>query len=124
MAIDAGVPVIPVVGVGVNSGFVFVSSGRLLGRLLFRWVLGLGPGYAHYRNPLAVGLLPVPLPFSMAVSMPWPCLVTYFVGEPLFPPSDHSSPDELATRFGDEVEVAMCGLIDRYGRSAGRSRRG
>lgn len=118
VAIDAGVPVIPVVGVGVNNGFVFVSNGRLLGRLLFGWILRLGPDYAHYRNPLAVGLLPVPLPLSLAVSMPWPCRVTYFVGEPLYPPSAQGSPDELAARFGDEVEAAMEGLIERHGRSA------
>lgn len=116
VAIDAGVPVIPVVGVGVNNGFVFVSNGRFLGRLLFRWILRLGSDYADYRNPLTVGLPLIPLPLSLAVNMPWPCRVTYFVGQPLHPPSVQGPPDESAARFGDEVEAAMWDLIDRYGR--------
>lgn len=80
-AIEAGVPVVPVAGVGVNNGFLFVSSGRLLGRLLFRRILRLGPKYEEYRNPPALGLLPIPLPLSMAVALPWPCRLSYYVGQ-------------------------------------------
>ena len=68
VALEAGVPVVPVVGVGVNSGHVFVSSGRMLGKLLFQGALRLGPEYADYRDPLTIGVVPVPLPFGVAVS--------------------------------------------------------
>ena len=42
VALATGVPVIPVAGIGVNNGHVFVSSGRRLGRLLFQRLLRLG----------------------------------------------------------------------------------
>ncbi len=85
VALEAGVPIIPVASLGVNNGHVFLSSGRHLGRLLFRRMLRLGPEYAGYRDPLTLGLLPVPLPFSLAVHAPWPCKVRYVVGEPVHP---------------------------------------
>jgi 1-acyl-sn-glycerol-3-phosphate acyltransferase len=85
VALAAGVPVIPVVGLGVNSGHLFLTSGRLLGRLLFQGVLRLGPAYKDYRDPLTIGLLPLPLPFSLAVHLPLPCRVRYVVGEPIQP---------------------------------------
>jgi 1-acyl-sn-glycerol-3-phosphate acyltransferase len=120
VAIGAGVPVVPVVGVGVNSGLVFVSSGRLLGRLLFQSILRLGPTYAAYRNPLALGIIPVPLPLSLAVAFPLPCRVTYIVGEPLYPPAKTS--DALATheaeRFARQVADSMRRLIERHGSPA------
>lgn len=71
-------------GVGVNSGHVFLTSGRLLGRLLFQRILRMGPAYAGYRDPLAIGLVPLPLPFSLAVNLPLPCRLRYVVGEPVY----------------------------------------
>lgn len=118
VAIQAGVPVIPVVGVGVNSGFAFVSGGRFLGRLLFQHVLRLGPEYSDYRNPLAVGIIPIPLPLSMAVAFPLPCRVTYFVGEPMYPPVpfEGESAQQTERRFAGQVATAMWDLIDRKGK--------
>ena len=118
VAIETGAPVIPVVGVGVNSGLVFLSGGRLLGRLLYQHILRLGPDYAAYRNPLALGLFPMPLPLSVAVALPLPCRVTYVVGEPLYPPAktgDESAPHDEA-RFAGRVADAMWELIERHGR--------
>jgi len=118
VAITAGVPVIPVVGVGVNNGFVFLSSGRVLGTLLFQRILRLGSAYEEYRDPLVIGLLPLPLPFSMAVHFPLPCKVRYVVGQPIYavddPPGGEGrrAEDELASRVAD----SMRGLIERYGR--------
>ncbi|MBN2204620.1 MAG: acyltransferase family protein [Thermoleophilia bacterium] len=85
VALDAGVPIIPVVSVGVNNGHLFLTSGCRLGRLLYRRILRLGPEYDSYRDPLTVGLLPLPLPFSTAVHLPLPCKVRYVVGEPIYP---------------------------------------
>lgn len=122
VAIETGVPVIPVVGVGVNSGLVFLSRGRLLGKLLFQGVLRLGPSYAEYRNPLTLGIIPVPLPLSVAVTFPLPCRVTYFVGEPLHPPPVQRA--ELALheeeRFAEQVADSMWTLIERHGRRGER----
>jgi 1-acyl-sn-glycerol-3-phosphate acyltransferase len=130
VAIAAGAPVIPVVGVGVNDGFVFLTSGRRLGRLLFQKILRLGPAYSEYRDPLVIGLLPVPLPFSLAVHLPWPCKVRYVVGEPVYPAADlggsggvqrsdgrpgvdaEAAEADLANRVTD----AMRELIERHGR--------
>jgi 1-acyl-sn-glycerol-3-phosphate acyltransferase len=130
VAMRAGVPIVPVVGVGVNSGLVFLSGGRLLGRLLFEHVLRLGPKYSDYRNPLAVGIIPIPLPFSLAVAFPLPCRVTYFVGEPIYPPAplEGESAQQVERRFAGLVAAAMWNLIDRNGRrltpaSAGGSER-
>jgi 1-acyl-sn-glycerol-3-phosphate acyltransferase len=118
LAIEGGVPVIPILGVGVNSGLVFVSSGRLLGKLVFQHLLRLGPSYGEYRNPLALGIVPLPLPLSMAVGFPLPCRVTYVVGEPLYPPV--AAPGAVAEceaeRFAGQVADAMWQLIARYGR--------
>lgn len=111
VAIASGVPVIPVASIGVNNGLVFLTDGRLLGRLLFRGILHLGPEYDDYRNPLTVGLLPVPLPFSLAVHLPLPCKVRYVVGEPVYPQAG-STPSELAAQVID----SMRGLIEQYGR--------
>ena len=52
IAIEAGAPVIPILGLGVNSGHVFLTSGRRLGKLLFQRVLKLGAAYDNYRDPL------------------------------------------------------------------------
>jgi 1-acyl-sn-glycerol-3-phosphate acyltransferase len=120
VANTAGVPVIPVVGVGVNNGFIFLSKGRQLGKLLYRRVLKLGPGYNEYRDPLVLGLLPLPLPFSTAVHFPLPCKVRYVVGEPIYPVGKprggdgKKMDDELARR----VEDSMRRLIEKYGRPA------
>jgi 1-acyl-sn-glycerol-3-phosphate acyltransferase len=120
VAIEAGVPVIPIVGIGVNSGLVFLSDGRFLGRLVFQHLLRLGPSYADYRNPLTLGILPVPLPLSVAVAFPLPCRVTYIVGEPLYPPT--RTPDESAAheaeRFARQVGDSMRQLIERHGSPA------
>jgi 1-acyl-sn-glycerol-3-phosphate acyltransferase len=118
VAIRARVPVVPVVGVGVNSGFAFVSSGRFLGRLLFKHVLRLGPEYSEYRNPLAVGIIPIPLPLSVAVAFPLPCRVTYFVGEPVYPPVpfEGESAQQVERRFAGLVTAAMWDVIDRNGK--------
>jgi 1-acyl-sn-glycerol-3-phosphate acyltransferase len=117
VAIRAGVPVIPIVGVGVNNGLVFLTRGRMLGALLFRGVFRLGAAYADYRNPLALGLLPLPLPMSLVVALPFPCKLTYIVGEPLFPPQPlpGESEQQMAARFAIEAAAAMRELISRHG---------
>ena len=116
VAIDAGVPVIPIASVGVNSGLLFVSSGRILGRLLFRWILRLGHECDDYRNPLALSLLPIPLPLAMAVALPWPCRLTYHVGEPLYPPPSDAATAEQLEDFALKAECALRGLIASCGR--------
>jgi 1-acyl-sn-glycerol-3-phosphate acyltransferase len=118
VAIEAGVPVIPVVGIGVNSGLVFVSSGRLLGKMLFQGILRLGPRYEEYRNPLAIGIIPVPLPLALAVCLPLPCRLAYFVGEPLDPPLRlrGETAREHEERFAQQVIDSMRELIDKHGR--------
>lgn len=119
-ALQAGVPVIPVAGVGVNNGLVFITRGRLLGALLFRGLLRLGPEYDGYRNPLTLGLVPIPLPFSLAVAAPLPCRVTYHVGEPIQAPSPlpGESEADLAARFASQVSEALLEMLRVHGSPA------
>lgn len=121
VALEAGVPVVPVAGLGVNSGHVFLSSGRRLGHLLYRRLFGMGPAYDSYRDPLTIGLLPVPLPFSAAVHFPLPCRVRYVVGEPVHPGRGNAAiagePTERAVReLAWRAAVAMNELIARHAR--------
>jgi 1-acyl-sn-glycerol-3-phosphate acyltransferase len=113
IAIAAQSPVIPVASKGVNNGFIFVTSGKWLGRLLFRGILRMGPSYDDYRDPLAIGLIPFPLPFSMAVHFPWPCKVRYIVGKPIAPECGPEAADdpELIRQFADRVGDALRNLL-------------
>jgi hypothetical protein len=112
--------VIPVVGVGVNNGFIFLTSGKALGRLLYQRVLRLGRAYEDYRDPLVLGLVPLPMPLSIAIHFPLPCKVRYVVGEPVYPARDlqdtegQEADNELARR----VAASMQRLIKQYGRTA------
>ncbi len=110
VAIHAGVPVVPVVSVGVNNGHLFLTSGRRLGRLLYRRILRLGPEYDSYRDPLTIGLLPLPLPFSTAVHLPLPCKIRYVVGEPIHPvvaANGIEAGDRPPDGAGDRAPVGM-----------------
>jgi 1-acyl-sn-glycerol-3-phosphate acyltransferase len=123
VAISAGVPIIPVAGVGVNNGFIFVSSGCLLGRLLFQKILRLGPAYDEYRDPLVIGLLPLPLPFSMAVNFPLPCKVRYVVGDPIYPDGNPQGGEgqKAEKHLACRVAESMRRLLAQYGRATKRT---
>jgi 1-acyl-sn-glycerol-3-phosphate acyltransferase len=116
VALAAGVPVIPVAGLGVSSGHIFLTSGCVLGRLLFGVVLHrtlrLCSFSNYYRDPLTIGLLPLPLPFSLAVHLPLPCKVRYVVGAPLLPGENEG---EFATR----VAQTLVGMLKFRPRLAG-----
>lgn len=112
VALSAGVPIVPVAGIGVNNGFFFLTSGRWLGRLLYRGIFRLGPAWNEYRDPLALGILPVPLPFSTAVHFPFPCKISYFVGEPIHPlESEQADDPQAVSAFASRVEAALRQLI-------------
>jgi 1-acyl-sn-glycerol-3-phosphate acyltransferase len=114
------VPVIPVVGVGVNNGFIFLTSGKALGRLLYQRVLRLGRAYKDYRDPLVLGLVPLPLPLSIAIHFPLPCKVRYVVGEPVYPAGDRRDAEgqEADNELARRVAASMQRLIKQYGRTA------
>jgi 1-acyl-sn-glycerol-3-phosphate acyltransferase len=120
VAVEAGAPVIPVLGVGVNNGFVFLSSGRVWGKFLYRKLLRLGPAYDGYRDPLVMGILPLPLPLSLAIHFPLPCKVRYIVGEPIYPPSKTAHSDRLRAgeALAHRVADKMRSLIRQHGRMA------
>ena len=113
VAITTQSPVIPVAGKGVNNGFMFVTSGKRLGRLLYQGILSMGPSYADYRDPLTIGLIPFPLPFSMAVHFPFPCKVKYIVGNPIVPEYGSEAADhpELIKTFAARVEDSLRDLL-------------
>ena len=113
VAIAAQSPVIPVASKGVNNGFIFVTSGKWLGRLLFRGIFRMGPSYDDYRDPLTIGLIPFPIPFSVAVHFPFPCKVRYVVGKPITPECGSESADNpaLVQQFADRVEDSLRNLL-------------
>ncbi len=119
VAISAGVPVIPVVSIGVNNGFIFLTRGRLLGRFLFQGLLRLGDAYRDYRDPLVLGILPLPLPLSMAVHFPLPCKVQYIVGEPIYASGDlkYTEGKEAEEELARRVARSMHKLIRQYSRA-------
>ncbi len=113
VAILSQVPVIPIAGIGINNGFVFLTKGKMLGRFLYQKVFRMGEAHSNYRDPLVIGLIPLPLPFSMAVHFPFPCKVRYFFGPPMQPPEieDGSHLETLASDFSVRVAQSMTELI-------------
>jgi 1-acyl-sn-glycerol-3-phosphate acyltransferase len=120
VAIEAQVPVVPVASLGVNNGFIFLTQGKFLGRLLFRGLFRMGPSYDSYRDPLVIGVVPIPLPFSTAVHFPLPCKVRYIVGDPIQPTvgPEHADDDLPVQTFADRVASALQHLIWHYGSTA------
>jgi 1-acyl-sn-glycerol-3-phosphate acyltransferase len=114
IAIATQSPVIPIAGKGVNNGFIFVTSGKWLGRLLFRGILRMGPSYDDYRDPLTIGLIPFPIPFSMAVHFPLPCKVRYIIGKPITPECGPEAADtsEMVQLFADRVRASLQDLLE------------
>jgi hypothetical protein len=104
----------------VNNGFIFLTGGQKLGRLLYQRVLRLGREYESYRDPLVLGLVPLPLPLSIAVHVPLPCKVRYVVGEPIHPAADPRGVggQEAANQLARRVAESMQTLIEQNGRPA------
>jgi 1-acyl-sn-glycerol-3-phosphate acyltransferase len=113
VALATQAPVIPIASLGVNNGFIFVSSGKMLGRFLYRGIFRMGPSYDEYRDPLAIGLIPLPIPFSTAVHFPFPCKVRYVIGRPITPEHGVDAADnpKLVQRFAAQVEDSMRDLL-------------
>jgi 1-acyl-sn-glycerol-3-phosphate acyltransferase len=113
IAIATQSPVITVASKGVNNAFIFLTSGKWLGRFLYRGIVRMGPSYDDYRDPLAIGLIPFPLPFSMAVHLPMPCTVRYIVGKPVNPDYGSEAADnpERVQQFADRVEDSLRNLL-------------
>jgi 1-acyl-sn-glycerol-3-phosphate acyltransferase len=113
VAILSQVPVIPIAGIGINNGFVFLTKGEVLGKIVYRKIFGMGAAHSNYRDPLVIGLIPLPLPFSTAVHFPLPCKVRYFFGNPIQPPriEDRSHLESLANEFSARVAQSMTELI-------------
>ena len=106
-------PVIPIAGLGINNGHLFLTSGKLLGKILFQGIFRLGPDFKEYRDPLTIGLIPFPLPFSLAVNFPLPCKLHYVVGEaiqPEFGPEAADDPEKVK-QFADQVAAEMRRLL-------------
>ncbi len=112
VAIASQVPVIPIASLGVNRGFLFLTKGRWLGKVLYRWLLGMKESEG-YREPLVLGILPIPLPYSWGVHFPLPCKVRYVIGEPIYPdvPKEAAEDEEVVRAFAGRVESAMRVLL-------------
>lgn len=76
VAIQAGVPIVPVVGVGVDEAFPSIARERFFARRIM--------GHARYDLPIVLGLGPLPLPAKF----------DFHIGEPWLPPADVTALDD------------------------------
>lgn len=74
----------------------------------------MGPSYDEYRDPLTIGLIPLPLPFSIVVHFPLPCKVRYIIGKPITPEYGPEAADqsELVQLFADRVKDSLQVLLE------------
>lgn len=114
VAIASQVPVVPIASLGGNRGFLFLTEGRWLGKILYGWILGMKESEG-YRDPLVLGILPIPLPYSWGVHFPLPCKVRYVIGESIYPDVSAESADdeEAVRRFAQRVESAMRAMLTK-----------
>ena len=61
--------------------------------------------------------MPLPLPFSWAVHLPWPCKLRYVVGEPVYPDTvpQGSAEHEVEAALAERVRRAMEQLLAEHG---------
>jgi 1-acyl-sn-glycerol-3-phosphate acyltransferase len=93
LAAQAGVPIVPFAGFGVDDTFLCPDDERLS--------VPLAPG-EKYRVPLGIGLGPLPLPVKM----------TFIVGPPLQPPPANA-PESRLQHFRDRVAHTVRRLLER-----------
>lgn len=93
LAAQAGVPIVPFAGFGVDDTFFCPDDER--------WCVPLAPG-EKYRVPLGLGLGPLPFPVRM----------TFVVGRPLKPPPA-DAPEPRLQRFRDRVALTVHRLLLR-----------
>jgi 1-acyl-sn-glycerol-3-phosphate acyltransferase len=99
LAMDAGVPIVPIVTAGAGESLLVLSDGQRLARAL------------RLDKTLRVKALPVSvsLPFGLSIGavgiLPYLPLPTKLDTTVL--PAMHPEPDETRERFGDRVEAAM-----------------
>jgi 1-acyl-sn-glycerol-3-phosphate acyltransferase len=92
LAAQAGVPIIPFAGFGVDDAFLYPPGEE---RLCLRL-----PGSGKYRMPLVVGLGPLPLPVRF----------TFALGEPHEPPPA-DAPESHLRAFRDSVAASVRRLL-------------
>lgn len=93
LAAQAGVPIVPFAGFGVDDTFVCSQEER--------WCFSLAPG-EKYRIPLGLGLGPLPLPVKM----------TFVLGTPMAPPPADAPESRLAA-WKDRVASRVRHLLVR-----------
>lgn len=102
LAMRAGVPIVPVAGLGIDEMYTVWAREPVLGRRLF--------GSAHYDLPLAFGAWGTPLPRRVPLRF-----------EVLCPIDTSGDPDdpEAVSRVREATRVALASRLDRY-RTTGR----
>ncbi len=93
LAAQAGVPIVPFAGFGVDDTFLCPDDDRLS--------VPLAPG-EKYRVPLGIGLGPLPLPVK----------ITFIVGRPMKPPPP-DAPESRLKLFRDRVSHSVRHLLLR-----------
>jgi len=93
LASQAGVPLLPFAGFGVDDTFLCPTGER--------WCIPLAPG-EKYRAPLGLGLGPLPLPVRL----------TFALGPPVSPPPPRA-PESHLRAARNQVAASVCRLLVR-----------
>lgn len=102
LAMRAGVPIVPVAGLGIDEMYTVWAREPVLGRRLF--------GSAHYDLPIAWGAWGTPFPRRVALR--------FEVLPPIDTAGDADDP-EVVSRVREATRVALASRLDRY-RETGR----
>lgn len=111
IALEAGVPVVPIACSGAHSTLFVLSDGRRLGRKLGIYRLARSDIFPiHLSLPWGLGIGPLP-------HLPLPTRLHYLVGEPVYPPAEAvagTRPGKrLVLEFDARVRRAMQELLNR-----------
>lgn len=101
-AIAAGVPLVPIAGIGIDDAFVTLGKEKTIGRKIF--------GKANYDLPIVMGLglMPLPVKFRYVIDKPIDLSAHYN----LRPEDANASPEDLLPIHAD-IWSHTQGLIDR-----------
>lgn len=102
VALAAGVPIVPVAGIGIDDAYVSLGRERQIGRALF--------GKPRYDLPILMGLGPMPLPvkFRFVIDAPLDPAARFGLG-----PEHADAPDEVLLEAHLAIWTHTQQLIDR-----------
>jgi 1-acyl-sn-glycerol-3-phosphate acyltransferase len=117
IALEAGVPIVPVAHAGAHNTFMVLSDGRWLARLLrMKHIARSDVWPVHLSLPWGLGIGPLP-------HIPLPAHLRYRIGDPIVPPrleEGRAPTEEQVRKLDEEVRATIQSMLDEL-RHAGTS---